>query len=312
MVFEYAGGCPLVVYSLRSTELPQLRFASLPTHAAPGSCGSASIHGFVLGEWVESHGPKAYLHMLESVAELINDGQLSLDGEADLLLCGTTPRSTALARADDDARGLPARFNAPSPDAQHSLRSAVSSLEPQPVLTGDEMVRRGLIPSFNSESSTIRAAEADSSAETMPAARIAAAISQAVGRHVAHETQERGVWAERRKVVLSFGTTEEAADEAVELGHAITELAQKLEWHGTKPYRPGEGPAPRPEPEPEPEPKTELAPDADQEDEVEEARSVAANERARRVEALSQSNSSPKNNSEPESQPEPGRSLSRN
>ena len=232
-----------MVYGLRSTELPRLSAASCPPYAAPGSLGAGSIHGFVLGEWVEVHGPKAYLHMLESVAELVNNGQLSLDGEADLLPCGTTPSADTAAAGGADAAaassGLPARFKAPIV-AQKT--GTVVSIEPQPVLTGDEMVRRGLIPSYQQDNNTAGETEVDGGTNGMVPERIAAAVSKAVRGVGAHEVQETGGWAERRKVVLSFGTAEEAADEAVELGRAITELAQTLEWHGTKPYRPGEGP----------------------------------------------------------------------
>jgi hypothetical protein len=69
-----------VVHALRSTELPRLSAASRPANAGPQSFGAGSVHGFVLGEWVEAHGAKAYGHMLEAVAELVNSGQLSLDG----------------------------------------------------------------------------------------------------------------------------------------------------------------------------------------------------------------------------------------
>ncbi len=267
-------------------ELPHLSAASRPPYAAPGSFGAGSIHGFVLGEWVELHGPKAYLHMLESVAELVENGQLSLDGETDLLPCGTTPTAHT---ADTEATTakLPSRFNATPLDAQKSGGAVVSSLEPQPVLTGDEMVQCGLIPSFQ-DGNAASVTKVDGAGKGMVAEKIADAVLNAVRGVVAHEVQETGVWAERRKVVLTFGTAEEAADEAVELGRAITELAQTLEWHGTKPYRPGEGPPPESEPEGEPESEQ----NADDEDEVEEVASLAANERARRVDALLESNSS--------------------
>jgi hypothetical protein len=302
-----------VVYGLRSTELPRLSAASRPLYAAPGSFGAGSIHGFVLGEWVELHGPKAYLHMLESVAELVENGQLSLDAEADLLPCGPTP-TAATADTETTTAKLPARFNATPLDAQKNGGAVVSSLEPQPVLTGDEMVQRGLIPSFQDVAA---ATKADGGATGMVAEHLAIGVLNAVRGDVAHEVQEIGVWAERRKVVLSFGTAEEAADEAVVLGRAVTELAQTLEWHGTKPYRPGEGPPPEPASEPEGEPKSK--PDSNDEDEVEEVASLAANERVRRVDALLESNSSSNQSdqgesestesksaaTEPETEPEP-------
>ena len=286
------AGCPVVVHSLRSGELPRLSAAPPAPGAAPGTPGAGSVHGFVLGEWVEAHGLKAYDRMLAGVAELVNSGLLKLDGEYDLLPCGNADSSSA------KSAELPGRFS-----------STVLPTEPKPVLTGDEMVRRGLIPAFDGgDGSTAEGAGAG----MMSAAGIAAALETAVRGPIAHAATEAGVWLARRKVVLTFGAAEDAADEAVELGGAIMELAQTLVWDGTKAYRPGEVPQHEPEPEPEPEPagtqepaKEEASDEAgaeeDEDEGLEAAVSVAAVERAQRVEKMQSKQPEP----EPEPEPQP-------
>jgi NADPH:quinone reductase-like Zn-dependent oxidoreductase len=104
------AGAPLVVYGLRGGALPRLG----DPPGMPGVAGCArSMHGFVLGEWVEKHGAAAYGKMLRHVAELVADGTLTLAGECSALDCAaegaaipsvsttiaplqltTTPRST--------------------------------------------------------------------------------------------------------------------------------------------------------------------------------------------------------------------------
>jgi hypothetical protein len=249
--------------------------------------------------------------MLEAVAELVNSGQLSLDGEADLLHCGTTTPSGAGTAGTSE---LPARFSAPMSSSDVNDGATVSSIEPQPVLTGEEMVKRGLIPSFRPDGTVSQANGGSSDGGVgMSEERIAAAVAAAARGPIAHEAPEAvGAWAARRKVVLSFGSAEEAADEAVQLGRAINELARTVVWHGTKPYRPGEVPEPEPEPESEPESErrsdsAEDACGASDEEELEDVTSVAAAERARRVDALQakQPESEPESEPEPEPEPEP-------